>query len=859
MISSHRTHDGLLNNSIIGPFNQLASNNIDNYVKRQSSNESSLSEEPEKIEKQQNQNNVQQKSYNSPRQLQLPNLENIQCKPKDQKIINMSVNLLKTMKKSQNVERFKSNLFSSAYILKNSQKQLQIFQDDCLLKRKEDCKQQIQKQKGLSILCICKAISNYINIRILQNNYEECLKWFNNFQKKFQLLFTIWEVYSFFSQLLQLWYCPFIISFGRYDHFLQGIEISFIISILVDTLITNLIQLSQTKDQISIDPNINYQNKSFLNVIIQGLLWILVYLELFQIPFAREIIGILLIIMICKSIHAKYESQLEQLYLKGINLNLLDLISLFVTLAYFVHFIACFWHYIGDITQNIYGSWLEQEEIISQNIWVKYNYSFYWSTTTVATVGYGDITPKNQIEIIFSIIVMLLSSCMFAYSINEIGMTVKSINEQKTKYKRNLILLNSYMEKQFVDQSLQHRVRNYFKYNKEKEAQDNNIETSTILKELPISLQNELNLNIRNKISKKIQIFQNNFSDISNGFISKQLIQMKVTPKDIIYHRNDRSDKYLYYIVEGEVNIVEEKSQKIVKMLKPGDTFGEFQFFTGQNTIESAISNSFTELFKIDRDSVLKIIQQNFRDFQRFHKIKDTLLFRQDYTLLKQSCQICNQKNHPSIKCPLIQYNPNSYIKILKNNYSLKNNRSYFQRKIYKFHTLLENDEVQNAALEFQDDKDFTQLYAQSEIGSIKEKNSENNSVKFEDDQMHYQLLKSNLSIKKHMKNSQVRSSQSQAQSTTQINSKKHSIIQNQRKSIYKAQQNSEKYLQLQLLRESYFSYTLDDIDKVQNYTEYFPHNNVQFILKLLILKQLNQNFPQKAQKIRKGRSYCNQ
>ncbi len=48
---------------------------------------------------------------------------------------------------------------------------------------------------------------------------------------------------------------------------------------------------------------------------------------------------------------------------------------------------------------------------------------------TMATVGYGDITAKNHYEIVSSIIMMFVSSCTFAYSMNSIGYILKVIYE----------------------------------------------------------------------------------------------------------------------------------------------------------------------------------------------------------------------------------------------------------------------------------------------------------------------------------------------------------------------------------------------------------------------------------------------
>lgn len=54
---------------------------------------------------------------------------------------------------------------------------------------------------------------------------------------------------------------------------------------------------------------------------------------------------------------------------------------------------------------------------------------------TMVTVGYGDITAANEIEIAFSNLTMFISSFVFAYSMNSIGMIIKNLYDAKSMYK----------------------------------------------------------------------------------------------------------------------------------------------------------------------------------------------------------------------------------------------------------------------------------------------------------------------------------------------------------------------------------------------------------------------------------------
>jgi len=74
---------------------------------------------------------------------------------------------------------------------------------------------------------------------------------------------------------------------------------------------------------------------------------------------------------------------------------------------------------------------LEQFNLKGLN-WTKvYCYAVYYSVTTmstIASIGYGDITPKTTTEIIFCIFVMMIAPFSFAYTTSSIGQIITEYN-----------------------------------------------------------------------------------------------------------------------------------------------------------------------------------------------------------------------------------------------------------------------------------------------------------------------------------------------------------------------------------------------------------------------------------------------
>jgi len=57
----------------------------------------------------------------------------------------------------------------------------------------------------------------------------------------------------------------------------------------------------------------------------------------------------------------------------------------------------------------------------NQNIFSYIN-ALYFAVITILTVGYGDIVPGNKYEKVFSIFSILITCCVFAYTMNVVEM-----------------------------------------------------------------------------------------------------------------------------------------------------------------------------------------------------------------------------------------------------------------------------------------------------------------------------------------------------------------------------------------------------------------------------------------------------
>lgn len=67
-------------------------------------------------------------------------------------------------------------------------------------------------------------------------------------------------------------------------------------------------------------------------------------------------------------------------------------------------------------------------------------HAFYWATTTMMTVGYGDITPANQTEVFITSFVEIISCIILSYNISVIGDILRVIRKSDENIRRKMAI-----------------------------------------------------------------------------------------------------------------------------------------------------------------------------------------------------------------------------------------------------------------------------------------------------------------------------------------------------------------------------------------------------------------------------------
>lgn len=187
---------------------------------------------------------------------------------------------------------------------------------------------------------------------------------------------------------------------------------------------------------------------------------------------------------------------IEDFLATGATRSILRILRLVFIVGFVAHIMACFFIYFGK-QSRLYGkdSWFlhERKEYRAKQterghaVMRIYLAAYYYSITTMTTIGYGDVHPWSDTERILVIILEIFGTFVFAYVISNFTSIVTLEDGNEKARRERLDAVASYIAKMAIPGDLGRRVRRYFR-----ERRMAAMEEGSILMDLSPSLRAEV-------------------------------------------------------------------------------------------------------------------------------------------------------------------------------------------------------------------------------------------------------------------------------------------------------------------------------------------------------------------------------
>ena len=221
-----------------------------------------------------------------------------------------------------------------------------------------------------------------------------------------------------------------------------------------------------------------------------------------------------------------------------INANIERLIFFVLTFLLLNHLCACFWYFMAKLEDLSPDSWVVRLGYVDSSNFELYIISFYWTLTTVTTVGYGDINAGTTIERVYNLFIMSFGVLLYSFAIGSLSSIVSTLDQKTAEMNQKLQILSSIKKEFNLDQSIYDKVRKVIKFDLSRNQKDKMM----FLQELPNKLRIELSQIMHDKVIQNLYFFRDQPSDFF-AYVAPLLKPVKFSQNDYLYKCQDMIDE----------------------------------------------------------------------------------------------------------------------------------------------------------------------------------------------------------------------------------------------------------------------------------------------------------------------------
>jgi voltage-gated potassium channel len=273
------------------------------------------------------------------------------------------------------------------------------------------------------------------------------------------------------------------------------------------------------------------------------------------------------------------------------------LCSLGGLLPLMVHLFACGWVELGSGAAGP-----------SENQIFEYGQAVYWTITTLATVGYGDVHPVTLPQMVFACLVMMVGVGFFGFLLGNIATLLFRMDAERERHLTKVDRAEAFMRYHQIPKGLREKVGAYYHYLWESR---HHYDDRTVLATLPPTLRAEIILTLHAALIDRVPFFKG----AERRSVEEIILALKprvALPGEILFRAGDPPDA-LYIIQHGAIEILT-AADEVIATLQAGDFFGEMALLDRAPRNATVRAIDYCDLFLLGRDDFARTLER-YPDF----------------------------------------------------------------------------------------------------------------------------------------------------------------------------------------------------------------------------------------------------
>lgn len=288
-----------------------------------------------------------------------------------------------------------------------------------------------------------------------------------------------------------------------------------------------------------------------------------------------------------------------------LNSSVLRIIRYGMCIMLITNWNACLWLWIGLRDFGPQG-WIQRLALPRDDFLDLYLHSLYWTVTTLATVGYGDIVPKTRPELMMAIGMMITGALLYAFAVGNVVSVLNQLDGGRAEFRRRQSAIADYLTLNGVDREVITRLRRFNDY---QWSRSRGFDARELFDQLPDELRGEVIHSMLRDTIRTIPLFAEAPQALQKRLLL--LLRPQSYPPGTALLEAGKLGDQIVFVLRGVVEIV-----SVLPLdagfcrVGSGDYIGDLSFFLRERRNARAVAATYVDALVLSRPVFDELRQQ---------------------------------------------------------------------------------------------------------------------------------------------------------------------------------------------------------------------------------------------------------